>query len=176
MNGVIDRYFRGCGWIIGEDGNSYFLHYSDMQMPEKYYKQGRKVTFDPADQGREHLNAVNVYVEKPEPVEKRPSYLDYTGFGEWVNTPEKGRIRCSDCGCTTDQGETPYCPHCGAVMHKDLPSNEAELTLRANRTPLWKWHKLEYGYRCGHCKLINPFPNMFCPRCGTYMEKFSENL
>ncbi len=171
MNGTIKQYYRGMGWIIGENGEEFFLHNNDLLRKEKHYKRGRAVTFEPVDDGREHRRATNVYVETPEPVVKPRS-----GRGEWVNTPEKGRIRCSDCGCTTDQGETPYCPHCGAVMHKDLPSNEAELTLRANRTPLWKWHKLEYGYRCGHCKLINPFPNMFCPRCGTYMEKFSENL
>ena len=168
MIGVIKSYYNGNGWIVGENGEEYFVHHSDLQMKEKHYKKGRKVTFDPVDKGLKHVNAVNVFVEVPPP----PPPKERTGRGEWLKIGN-GRKRCTDCLCTTDQPETPYCPHCGAVMHPTLPDNTVELMRRKDGlTPLGKWRKLEYGYRCSCCQLISAYPSMFCPRCGKWMEKF----
>ena len=68
MIGLIKSYYNGNGWIVGENGEEYFVHHSDLQMKEKHYKKGRKVTFDPVDKGLKHVNAVNVFVEVPPPL------------------------------------------------------------------------------------------------------------
>lgn len=168
MNGTIEKFYQGCGWIIGENGERFFLHYNNILGKEKHYKKGRKVTFDPLDEGKTHRSAVNVVVETF-PV---PPPHPRTGYGDWVGTKEKGRIRCTDCGCTTELGVTPFCPHCGAVMRPDMPPNDEE---RLRETPEWWWHETEYGYRCGYCKLIYAYPAKHCPRCGKRMNK-PENL
>jgi uncharacterized paraquat-inducible protein A len=125
------------------------------------------------DKGLKHVNAVNVFVEVPPP----PPLKERTGRGEWLKIGNgRGRKRCTDCLCTTDQLETPYCPHCGAVMHPTLPDNTVELMRRKDGlTPLGKWRKLEYGYRCSCCQLISAYPSMFCPRCGRWMEKYPKD-
>ena len=171
MTGYIKSFYKGSGWITGDDGKEYFAHYSDLEMKERNYKRGRKVTFVPEDQGREHLNATHVFVEVPAPKPR-------TGVGQWVGTDVKGRKRCTDCNSTTELDITPFCPHCGASMNEDsivqAGNNEVE---RMREEPVWKWTKLEYGFRCGCCKLIYPYPSKYCPHCGKFLrKKYSEVL
>lgn len=167
MKGTITRFRpdTGAGWIMGENGEEFFLRFNHMRQKQKHYKVGRTVTFDPLDVGRDHREAGNVTVEVPPPAPP-------TGRGHWDSTNVRGRIRCSDCHHTTDQQRPPYCMHCGAVMRPELPDNDAEI----NRTEaLWRWKQIEYGYRCGHCKLISILPFKYCPRCGKFMEKFPQD-
>lgn len=42
---------RGFGYITGEDGNDYFVHFHAINMEGyKYLNDGQKVTFDPAEE------------------------------------------------------------------------------------------------------------------------------
>ena len=50
---------KSMGFILGEDGNEYFLHESEMTGTKKV-KRGSIVEFDAVDTGKEHLRAVNV--------------------------------------------------------------------------------------------------------------------
>lgn len=173
MTGTMKIYFEGHGWILGDDGNDYYVYYKDLIQKEKYYrKAGKKVTFDVEDRGGEHLNAVNIDVEVPE-----PTVYPRCGFGEWVHTSVKNRRRCTDCGITTQMAKNrplPYCPHCGAVMGENLANrnNQVNINLAKNdEVPPGRWTIAEDKYRCNNCKKVSDYPAKFCPNCGRYMKK-----
>lgn len=167
MKGTIRQYYSGNGWITGEDGEEYFLHYKNLLMKERLYKRGCTVTFDTEDQGGKHLCAVRVTVVP------RDSRRVPTGHGRWVGTNIKGRYRCSDCNVTTDTVKPRFCPHCGAVMANAIPANHAldNDAERNNTKPSSSWSLVEYGYRCSNCQTVSKFPSKFCCRCGVKTQK-----
>lgn len=67
MNGKI-KYFNGItGKIIGEDGNIYFVHRSDLNDLRQRFTKDREVTFDIQikEQGKKYDKAINVsYIRK----------------------------------------------------------------------------------------------------------------
>lgn len=62
MYGRVTRYFqnRGYGFIYGEDSNTYFIHYSNLQ--GEYLDSGYYVHFTPFQNDRSDYNAKNVIV------------------------------------------------------------------------------------------------------------------
>lgn len=60
--GRVTKYFhdKGFGFILGEDGNSYFIHSSKLQ--GEYLDKGYYVFFKPYANGRSDYNAKNVNV------------------------------------------------------------------------------------------------------------------
>ena len=171
MQGVIRQYYQGTGWITGDDGNDYFMHYRNLVMKERLYKRGCVVTFDTEDQGGKHLCAVNVTVVP------RNTQRERTGHGRWVGTNIRGRFRCTDCNATTDIGKSRFCPHCGALMINSLLPNTAEDNDEeiARASGEHYWNGLEYGYRCSNCHTVSRFPSKFCCRCGKRMQKEVRN-
>lgn len=161
MKGTIRQYFSGTGWITGDDGQDYFLHYKNLLMNERLYKRGCKVSFDTEDQGGRHLVATQVTVE---PREKKP----LTGHGKWVGTEIKYRVRCTDCHVTTDLRKPPFCPHCGAEMENSPLHTENG---KFRKSGAFVWTKIEYGFRCDNCQKVSPYPFKFCPHCGVRTAK-----
>lgn len=192
MTGTIEKVYRtpnySTCWVLGDDGVEYFLHHTEMVQNSKHYKKGKKVSFDIEDKGLPHKNATNCAIDGF--VEAKPTH---TGRGTWMRMTDLGepqseiRLRCSDCWCTSDQGETNYCPHCGASMKEDLPDNTEQILRRKARlTPLnsWKFVSMKMPtlddsitaeYRCSHCKGISKYEASFCPHCGSYMVRKEES-
>ena len=67
MKGTIIKRFVGKGnwYILGEDGNEYFLGFKQCVNKEKYFKEGVTVTFDVKNTGKKRLEAWNCVAEKP---------------------------------------------------------------------------------------------------------------
>lgn len=67
MKGTIIKRFVGKGnwYILGEDGNEYFLGFKQCVNKEKYFKEGVAVTFDVKDTGKQRLEAWNCVAEEP---------------------------------------------------------------------------------------------------------------
>ena len=38
MTGTIKRFYAGTGWIMGDDGEEYFVHYTGLVQKERKYK------------------------------------------------------------------------------------------------------------------------------------------
>lgn len=67
MYGRVTNYFhnKGYGFILGEDGNTYFIHWS--KLFGEYIERGYYVHFKPYQTERSDYNARNVVViEAPE--------------------------------------------------------------------------------------------------------------
>ena len=62
MYGKVTRYFhdRGFGFIRGEDGNSYFIHHSNLN--GEYIDSGYFVSYKPFQNDRSDYNAKNIMV------------------------------------------------------------------------------------------------------------------
>ena len=66
MNGKV-KWFntrKGYGFLIGEDGNEYFAHYSKICSGNKRFKylvENRECTFDLADMEDGRKEAINIY-------------------------------------------------------------------------------------------------------------------
>lgn len=62
MYGIVTRYFqdRGFGFIRGEDGNTYFIHRSNLY--GEYIERGYYVYFKPFQTDRSDYNAKNITV------------------------------------------------------------------------------------------------------------------
>lgn len=60
---------KGYGFIIGEDGNQYFVHFTEIKMDKdfKMLYEGEKVEFKPAkdDQGRSKAINVRKIIKNP---------------------------------------------------------------------------------------------------------------
>lgn len=59
-------------WIAGDDGVVYFGHRHNFTRKAKHYKKGAAVTFDAVDNGRAHMDAINIDVEVPVNPTARP--------------------------------------------------------------------------------------------------------
>ena len=67
MYGRVTKYFhnKGYGFIRGEDGNTYFIHHSNLN--GEYLASGYYVSFKPFQSDRSDYNAKNIMViEAPE--------------------------------------------------------------------------------------------------------------
>ena len=67
MYGRVTKYFRkrNYGFILGEDGNTYFIHHSNLN--GEYLAPGYYVFFKPFQSDRSDYNAKNIMViEAPE--------------------------------------------------------------------------------------------------------------
>lgn len=67
MHGTVTRYLtdRGFGFIRGEDGNTYFIHHSNLN--GEYIAPGYYVSFRPFQNDRSDYNAKSIMViEAPE--------------------------------------------------------------------------------------------------------------
>ena len=62
MYGRVTKYFhdRGYGFIKGEDGNTYFIHHSNLK--GEYIDPGYFVSFKPFQSDRSDYNAKNIVV------------------------------------------------------------------------------------------------------------------
>lgn len=62
MFGTVTKYFKekGYGFIRGEDGNSYFIHISNLQ--DEYIEKGYYVFFRPFATDRSDYNAKDISV------------------------------------------------------------------------------------------------------------------
>ena len=62
MFGTVTRYFndKGCGFIRGEDGNSYFIHKSKLN--GEYIERGYYVFFRPFVSDRSDYNVADISV------------------------------------------------------------------------------------------------------------------
>ena len=62
MYGKVTRYFhdRGFGFIRGDDGNTYFIHHSNLE--GEYIDSGYFVSYKPFRNDRSDYNARNVMV------------------------------------------------------------------------------------------------------------------
>lgn len=162
---------RVWGFILGEDGNDYFWHYSDLngKQSRTRFLKGAKVSFDidATDGDTREPHAKNVTeLEKPTP----------NPFGKWVSTSVKGQFRCSECRRYTDRKELKFCPFCGADMKGG--SNAVQISLMKSGTKAHgRWHSVGNGdYLCNKCGAIYSRAARFCPECGTFMEKFKSQI
>ena len=85
ITGIIEReYFSANGncinsvIIAGDDGVVYFGHHADFNRKSKHYRKGRRVTFEPLDEGRAHINAKNIDVEVPARPDKEEELVGIT--------------------------------------------------------------------------------------------------
>ena len=61
MEGKVKWFKKGFGFIIGDDGKEYFVHWSSIQMDGfRVLEQQQKVTFEPStsDKGPEARNVI----------------------------------------------------------------------------------------------------------------------
>lgn len=81
MQGIIEAVHHhtnggiGSIFICGEDGATYFGHFSNFTRKTKHYKIGRTVTFDVEDNGRAHPDAINIDVEIPANLRKQDELI-----------------------------------------------------------------------------------------------------
>lgn len=117
------------GFAIGEDGNIYFLHESEIQCEEVHKRSVRnqlssarakrtlEIEFDsvlpPENSGR-YPKAKNFILKRS------PGWRPQnTSDGFWLQAgPERSDFRCSSCG-NTNFHQTKFCPYCGVPMTRE---------------------------------------------------------
>lgn len=92
-------------------------------------------------------------------------------YGEWLKDKDN-MIHCNLCGQMPLIGlvGTPYCPWCGAMMHKNLKPNPQKT--------IWETSESGYFKKCSGCQETASPETPFCPHCGArtnYWNTFDDN-
>jgi len=93
MNGKIKwyNYKKGFGFIVGEDGKEYFIHYSQVPQGTKLYEEDA-ITFDAVDTDKgvqaQNLQVVGSAKKNPAPAQKEEATQEIQEEPEVKEAPE----------------------------------------------------------------------------------------